>query len=55
LLQRLLVLGVSLAVYAKPRCSAFIASLSDEEYAQIRAATIRNSCGIFPRADQHAD
>src|SRR6266404_5223719 len=28
LLQHLLVLGVSLAVYAKPRCSAFIASLS---------------------------
>src|SRR5512143_2712007 len=27
-LQHLLVLGVSLAVYAKPRCSAFIASLS---------------------------
>jgi hypothetical protein len=28
LLQHLLVLGVSLTVYAKPRCSAFIASLS---------------------------
>jgi hypothetical protein len=28
LLQHLLVLAVSLAVYAKPRCSAFIASLS---------------------------
>ena len=27
LLQHLLVLGVLLAVYAKPRCSAFIASL----------------------------
>jgi hypothetical protein len=29
LLQHLLVLGVSLAVYAKLRCSAFIASLSE--------------------------
>src|SRR5579872_3418257 len=29
LLQHLLVLGVSLAVYAKPRCSAFIASLTE--------------------------
>src|ERR1700687_4383324 len=29
LLQHLLVLGVSLAVYVKPHCSAFIASLTD--------------------------
>ena len=28
MLQHLLVLGVLLVVYAKPRCSAFIASLS---------------------------